>query len=123
MKPVPVIAVVDDDASIRTAAGRLLRSAGYAVRLFDSAEAFLEDESASAPAALLSDIHMPGMSGIDLHAALRARDCALPVLLMTGFPDAGEHAAAMALGARCVLTKPFDADELLGHLDAATGGV
>ncbi|MCW3838237.1 response regulator transcription factor [Sphingomonas canadensis] len=118
----PIIAVVDDDRSIRTGVARLLRSAGYHVRLFDCAEAFLDDASLPLPSALLTDIHMPGMNGLDLQAALRGRNPAFEVLVMTAYPDPGDLRRAIAGGARCVLSKPFDADELLAHLEAATGG-
>lgn len=117
-----MIAVVDDDVSIRIGVERLLRSAGYGVRLYDSAESFLDTGTAPAPAAVLSDVHMPGMSGLDLHQRIRRDHPGWEVLLMTAYPELVERERALAQGARCLLSKPFDADELLAHLDAATGG-
>lgn len=117
-----MIAVVDDDVSIRTGVERLLRSAGYGVRLYDSAESFLDTGTTPAPAAVLSDVHMPGMSGLDLQQKLRREHPGWEVLLMTAYPELVERERALAQGARCLLSKPFDADELLAHLDAVTGG-
>ena len=122
LKEAPVIAVVDDDVSIRTGVERLLRSAGYGVRLYDSAESFLDSGTTPAPAAVLSDVHMPGMSGLDLQQKLRRDHPGWEVLLMTAYPELVERERALAQGARCLLSKPFDADELLAHLDAVTGG-
>ncbi|MBO9714271.1 response regulator [Sphingomonas sp.] len=122
MTEAPVIAVVDDDESIRTGVARLLRAAGYGVRVFDSAEAFLADDANPATAALVTDIQMPGMSGLDLQAMVNRERPELGVLMMTGYPDALTRQRALDAGARCVLSKPFDADELLAELETAIRG-
>lgn len=113
MNAAPYIAVVDDDPSIRSALSSLLRSIGYTVGLFDSAEAFLESLKGGSPACLLTDIQMPGMGGLELQASMGKDHPTVPVLVMTAFPDPAVRERALANGATCFLAKPFDADELL----------
>ncbi|WP_448659087.1 response regulator transcription factor [Sphingomonas sp. CJ99] len=108
-----LIAVIDDDHAIRTGLSSLLRSAGYDVVLFDSAEAFLASPAARTVERVVTDIQMPGMSGIELQSVLRKTRPALPVLIMTAFPEPALRDQALAGGAACFLSKPFDADELL----------
>lgn len=115
----PLIAVVDDDAAIRTGVSSLLRSAGYAVELFDSAEDFLERVPEPRPHCMITDIQMPGMSGLELQAILRARHRVLPIMMMTAFPEPAIRERAMAQGAVCFLSKPFNADDLLGCVGRA----
>lgn len=116
-----LVAIVDDDEGVRKAVSNLARSAGYAVRLFASAEDFLADETCPRPDCLLTDIQMPGMNGLELQAAVRAGPASLPILMMTAFPELAIQELALAGGALCILSKPFDAETLLSYLARATG--
>jgi FixJ family two-component response regulator len=117
----PLILVVDDDASLRSALESLVRSIGYDVRSFSSAEAVLESGSAAASACIISDIQMPGLSGIELEKRLRTQQVATPVILITARSEPELLAAARASSAICVLRKPFDASALIGCLEKAIG--
>jgi FixJ family two-component response regulator len=108
----PSIAVVDDDQSLRTALVRLVRSLGYDVRAFASAEELLQSDAVGQLACVVSDIHMPGMSGIDLVRHLSKLQCTVPVILITARTEPGLEAAAAASGAVCFLRKPFEASML-----------
>ncbi|MEJ5977995.1 response regulator [Novosphingobium sp. PS1R-30] len=115
----PLILVVDDDPAIRTGLSNLLRSAGYVVALAKSAEDFLADPPAVAPACVITDIQMPGLSGFELQAILAEMWPALPVIVMTAFPEPAVRDRALGAGAICFLAKPFDAEELLGCVERA----
>jgi FixJ family two-component response regulator len=118
--PAPsVISVVDDDASIRVATNNLLRSRGYAVHTFASAEEFLRSSHLGETSCVIADVQMSAMSGLDLPAALRARGHNVPFIFMTAFPDENLRARAMKAGAICFLAKPFAAPNLIRCLEAA----
>lgn len=118
----PLIAIIDDDPSIRTATASLLRSAGYATRCFDSADAFLAaPDGINTCDCVLTDISMPGSSGLQLAAQLRSTRPALPFILMTARTEAALLASAELCGAVCVLRKPFAADGLIGCVERALG--
>lgn len=114
-----IISVVDDDDSVRVSTEGLLRSLGYAVRGFASAEAFLASDAAGGSACIVSDVHMPGLSGVELKAALSARGVATPVILMTAFPNDATRQKANALGVACFLHKPFQAQALIDCIETA----
>jgi FixJ family two-component response regulator len=112
-----LVSVIDDDASFRLALVGSLRSLGYGTRGFTSAEEFIaEGESGDC---LVTDIHMPGMSGLDLLRRLKARGTGLPVIMVTGRSEPGLEAKAAAGGAVCLLMKPFKIDALISCLDRA----
>lgn len=113
------IAVIDDDDSLRIALIALVRSAGYTARGFGSAEEFLADGTAQSFACLITDIQMPGMSGIELNEQLAVTGRKLPVIMITARHDAGLEERAMASGALCFLRKPFEADALIHCLERA----
>ncbi len=115
----PVIHVIDDDASIRQAIGRLLDAAGFEVRQYESAGEFLLSGPGESPGCLLLDIRMPGPSGMDLQRALLQRGESLPVVFLTGFGDIPSSVLAIKRGAVDFLTKPFERDALLGAVHAA----
>ena len=115
----PIIAVIDDDLAIRKGVSSLLRSAGYAVEMFESAESFLDRIDGTDVRVVLSDVQMAGMSGLDLQAKLRSSRPDLPFLIMTAFPEPALRAQALAGGALCFLSKPFNAEELLGCIERA----
>ncbi|MTH77926.1 response regulator transcription factor [Paracoccus aestuariivivens] len=118
----PHIAIVDDDDAIRYALSSLLRSEDFSVSLFDSAEAFLQSLANQLPQCLLTDIQLPGLSGLDLQFRMRAEQPLLPVLVMTAFPEDKLRDQALAAGAVCFLRKPFDNCALLGCLRRAIAG-
>jgi FixJ family two-component response regulator len=115
----PLISIIDDDDSVRSATVSLLHSMGYATECFDSAEAFLCSGDAHRFACVLTDIQMPGMSGIDLQYLLVHCDPKVPVILMTARTEEDLHVRARASGAVCLLKKPFAAELLFRCLDAA----
>ena len=103
--PHRTVFVVDDDASFRTAISRLLRAAGHQVKAFSSASEFVESLPAAGPGCVVADLQMPGLSGLDLQAALAGSDNPLPVLFLTGHGDIPTSVHAMRLGAEDFLTK------------------
>ena len=118
--PVPsVISVVDDDPSIRVAANNLLRSRGYTVHTFASAEEFLLSPHLGETSCVIADVQMSAMSGLDLPAAMRAKGYIAPFIFITAFPDETLHARAIKAGAICFLAKPFAAPALIKCLQTA----
>jgi FixJ family two-component response regulator len=115
----PQIAVIDDDEPFRTALVESLCSLGYRACAFASAEEFLAANGESSCDCVIADIHMPGMSGLDLQRLLRARDWRVPVIMITARGEPGLEAKAAASGAVCLLRKPFGADALIGYLEKA----
>jgi FixJ family two-component response regulator len=115
----PLIAIVDDDESVRVSVASLLRSLGYGVQAFASAEAFLEGAAAARSACLITDVQMPGINGMDLLRRVMAGAAALPVIMITAYPDEALRQRALSAGARGFLSKPFDEDTLIRCLDAA----
>jgi FixJ family two-component response regulator len=114
-----LIAVVDDDESVRTAVHGMLKSVGLKARSFASAEEFLRSGHQSETACLITDIRMPGMSGLELQATLAEEDCRVPVIFITAYGDARTRTQAMRAGAVQFLEKPFDDDVLLESVRAA----
>ncbi len=117
----PLIAVVDDDVSFLRSVGRLLRSAGYRVETFSSAREFLEALPSHAPDCLVLDVHMPGMTGLELHEWLLSQSYSLPVIFVTAYdtPQTREH--AQRSGSFGLLLKPFDKAGLLEAIGRAIG--
>ena len=111
--------VVDDDPSVRRSVVRLLKTAGYRVESFDSAEAFLEGERLPGPACLVLDVRMSGMTGLQLQRCLRVSGRPMAVVFITGHGDVPMSVAAMKGGAVDFLLKPFDDEALLGAIDRA----
>ena len=109
----PLVAVVDDDKSLRNATRDLLRAAGYAADAFEDAESFLNSASRASTQCIVADMRMPGLSGLELHQALAAAGDTIPTVLITARPEASALARARAVGITCYLTKPFAPDELL----------
>jgi FixJ family two-component response regulator len=108
-----VVAVIDDDPSIRAAVGCLLRSAGFAVLLFASAGELLETGDLRSIGCMILDWRMPGMDGLQLQRDLSASGWRTPVIILTAHADERGRARAMAAGAIAFLTKPFDSEALL----------
>jgi FixJ family two-component response regulator len=118
---VPVIAVVDDDDSFRHATMSFIRSLGYAVVQFASAEAFLKSDRLNETDCLISDVQMPGMNGVELQGKLIAQGHHLPIIFMTAFPEIKARAQALAAGAIGFLAKPFNDEMLITCLSKALG--
>jgi FixJ family two-component response regulator len=116
---VPVVSIVDDDRSVRSATQTLLRSLGYRAPAFASAEAFLNSPEVDLTDCLILDVQMPGMSGIDLQRMLANRSRKVPIIFITAFPDDRVRQQALAGGAVCFLTKPCDGDRIVECLEAA----
>ena len=116
---VPVIAIVDDNESFRRATTSFIRSLGYGAAAFDSAEAFLESDRIHDTDCLITDVQMPGMTGIELQDRLIAQGYRLPVIFITAFPGMKTRAQALAGGAVGFLTKPFNDQRLIACLDEA----
>jgi FixJ family two-component response regulator len=113
------VAIVDDDEEVRVALGGLLKSAGLAARAFESAEEFIESGQQSQVACLITDIRMPGMSGLELQAKLNAEGCSIPIVFITAHGDAKMRMQALRAGAVEFLAKPFDDESLLESVRAA----
>ena len=111
-----IIAIVDDDPAVRHGASGLLRSLGFSAIDFSSAEEFLGSGRAKDISCVITDVRMPGMSGIDL---LIAAGHKVPVIMMTAFPDEGIRSRAIKAGAVGLLTKPFDQETLLDCVNSA----
>ncbi len=117
--PDRIVHIVDDDAAVRQSLAFLLGSAGLTVRLYDSASAFLAELSAVKSGCLVTDVRMPGMTGIELLQQLRARACGLPAIVITGHGDVPLAVEAMKAGAIDFIEKPFDQEALLHAVHAA----
>jgi len=115
----PIIAVIDDDASVRIGTENLLTSLGYTVRTFSSAEEFLRSSFPNDVSCVIADVRMPGMSGIELLTLLITRGRQLPFIFITAFFEETIRTEALNAGAICLLTKPFDKATLVRCLDVA----
>jgi FixJ family two-component response regulator len=115
----PLIAVIDDDEPCRTAIQDSLSVLGYCTRGFGSADEFLATGDEGSYDCIITDIHMPGISGVDLKRLLIARGFAVPVIMITGRTEPSLEAMAAECGAVCLLRKPFKTDTLMGFLKAA----
>jgi FixJ family two-component response regulator len=108
-----MVTVIDDDASYRAAVQRLLKSEGFSVLAFGSAEDFLNSGQQKETGCLIADIRMPGLSGLDLQAKLNAEHCPIPTIFITAHGDEKMRLQALRAGAVKFLTKPFDGNTLL----------
>jgi FixJ family two-component response regulator len=113
------ISVVDDDESVREALWGFLRSVGFAVCTFASAEEFVNSAQLENTDCLILDVYMPGMSGLELQRKLVASDCEVPTIFITAHEDEGLRAQALEGGAGAVLIKPFSEEALLNAVHAA----
>jgi FixJ family two-component response regulator len=116
---VHLISVVDDDESVREALCGLLRSVGFAVSAFASAEEFLTSDQPKRADCLVLDVRMPGMGGIELQRQLVAGHYEIPVILITAHEDEGMRARALSGGVGAVLIKPFSEDALMDAIHQA----
>jgi len=119
MDPLATVFVVDDNASSLVAVSRLLRTSGFAVKLFSSAADFLRQLVPDTHGCVIADLRMPGMSGLDLQAALDKAGHALPVIFLTGHGDIPTTVQAMRRGAEDFLSKRAPKDQLLNAVNRA----
>ena len=117
-----MVAIVDDDRSVQGALKDLMESAGLPARCFRSAEEFLEADERNQTACLVADIRMPGMSGLELQARLRAEGSRIPMIFITAHDDAKVKMQAMKAGATEFLSKPLDNEVLLEKVLTALKG-
>jgi FixJ family two-component response regulator len=115
----PLIAVVDDELSVRTTLGRILRLADYQVTPFASGEDFLASLEERLPECAIFDVHMPGMSGLDLQLRIRAANIRIPAVFITASDDAALSRSAFEAGGICLVRKPFSRTELLAAVCTA----
>jgi FixJ family two-component response regulator len=116
-----LIAVIDDDESFRSALVESLCSLEYGVRGYASAEEFIADGAEALCDCIVTDIHMPGMSGLALKRLLSSRGSEVPVIMITARADPALEASATATGAICLLRKPFETEALIECLEKALG--
>lgn len=116
-----MVYLVDDDESVRRALQRLLRSAGFEVKAFSSAEEFLQSENLDVRACIVLDIRMPGLTGFDLQEKLASKGIRMPVINVSAFDDAETRERARKLGAVAFFRKPVDGQALIDAIHWATG--
>ena len=122
MSTLSIISVIDDDASVRAATNNLLRSHGYTVHTFASAEEFLRSAHINDTSCVIADVQMPAMSGVELLMLMRARGFRVPFIFITAFPDESVRARVLKAGAIGFLAKPFAAPTLINCLATALEG-
>ena len=119
MPKASMVSIVEDDQFFRESMRRLIRSLGYGVEAFPSATDFLASPHLGETACLIADVHMPTMTGLELHRRLIEMGHAIPTILMTAYPDNDVRARALKDGVVCYLRKPVDEKHLMQCLRAA----
>ena len=119
MPKASLVSVVEDDQFFRESMRRLMRSFGYAVEAFASAADFLASPRLGETACLIADLHMPAMTGLELHRRLIEAGYAIPTILVTAYPDDEVRTSVLREGVVCYLRKPFDDKQLIRCLHAA----
>ena len=117
----PLVAVVDDDEAVREGLADLIRSLGYSATVFADAQSFWESPQRVHTALLISDVQMPGMSGVELYEKVAASQKPIPAILITAYPREDECQRALNAGASCYIKKPFTEQELLDCIRIALG--
>ena len=116
----PLVAIIDDDESMRDTTKDLLESAGFSAVAFAGAAGLLEFARLNEVSCLISDMRMPKMTGLELHQHLIASNRSIPIILMTAYPDERTQAQAIQAKVLCYLIKPFAAEDLLAYVRLAT---
>ena len=115
----PMVSIVDDDSSVCEGLVDLLSSMGFAAEAFHRADEFLKSDRADKTSCLIADVHMPAMTGLELHRRLIEAGYAIPTILVTAHPDEDVRARALKDGVVCYLRKPVDQEHLLRCVRAA----
>ncbi|WP_375542171.1 response regulator transcription factor [Paraburkholderia sp. CNPSo 3274] len=121
MTPVALVSIVEDDESVRESIESLIRAMGWEVLTFDSADAFLRSGAVHKTRCLISDVTMPGMSGLEMHAQLRSQGNAPPTIFITAYPTAQDESVALANGALAYLEKPVDSSVIIEKVRETIG--
>lgn len=116
----PIIAVVDDDTRVQEGLENLFSSVGFETALFSTAESFLEAKILPVLLCLITDVKMPGMSGVDLLKMIRATNVDLPIIIISGHHDSEDSSLFLDLGANAFVAKPFDTRLLLEAVNELT---
>ena len=119
MKERPMVFIVDDDPDVRDSLSRLVRAAGFEVECFEGADAFLADWREDRPGCLVTDIRMPGMTGLELQERMRSEGSSIPTIVLTGHGDVPGAVRALKGGALDFLQKPYEPDVLLVRIAEA----
>ena len=119
MPGVPIISIVDDDDFFRNSLDNLIRSVGFRVQGFSSAEAFLNSDQVRDTACLILDVRMPGLSGLELQRQIVTANWRIPIIFVTSYADGDEKVQALEAGAVDYLHKPFREEDLINAIDAA----
>jgi FixJ family two-component response regulator len=114
-----VISIIDDDLATRSALAALMRAKGFSAKAYESAEDFLHSGGQDDSRCIITDIHMSGMSGIDLKERLNEGHCTVPVIMITARVEDRLHERARDVGAFCLLRKPFKAEALIACIEKA----
>ena len=115
---IPVISIVDDDESVRTALKSLIDSVGFREEVFGSGEEFLKSTALSQTDCLIADVRMPGMTGLELQERLHAANSSIPIVFISAHDDKDARARGLRAGAIDFLQKPFSEESLLGAISA-----
>jgi FixJ family two-component response regulator len=115
----PMISIIDDDPFVRAAIDGLVRSLGYRATIFASAEEYLRSDHVNDTSCVITDVQMPGLSGVELQSLLVARGTCTPMIFITAFPEEKVRRRALEAGAIGFLSKPFDDEQLIEHLQTA----
>jgi two-component system response regulator FixJ len=119
----PLVHLVDDDGAVRRSAGFMLKTSGYQVRSYESGVELLKSHGELSQGCILLDIRMPGMDGLEVQEALKAKGVTLPVIIMTGHGDVALAVRAMKAGAIDFIEKPFEKATLLGAIEQGVKGL
>ena len=118
----PIVSIIDDDEAVREATKGLIRSLGYVAVTFASSEEFLDSGRMHDTSCLITDVQMPGLSGVELQDALIARGNRMPTIFVTAFGEERIRRRALEAGAIAFLDKPFEEERLIEHLESALQG-
>jgi FixJ family two-component response regulator len=122
-EPSVIICVVDDEAPVRKALGRLLRAAGFEVETYSSGQEFLDSLETHQPDCTILDLHLPGLSGLEVQQQLVRKHLTFPCIVITGKDEPGIGERVMASGAAAFLNKPLDEGTLLAAIGSAVPGL
>jgi FixJ family two-component response regulator len=119
VREAPIVSIIDDDPSVRQATDGLVRSLGYRAATFESAEDFLRSDLVDDTSCVITDVQMPGLSGVELQTFLNARGTRVPIIFITAFPEEHVRRSVLQAGAIGFLSKPFSEARLIEHLQTA----